>query len=524
MSPGLRTLLILSWLVFAAARRAEPRPALFESEDPALTASAGPLDDVAFRRLEALDIEPARPCSDAVFLRRVYLDVTGTLPTADQARAFLDDRAADKRAVLVDALLETPGYADYQAMRWAELLRVKSEYPINLWPNAVQAYHRWIRTALAENRPYDRFVAELLTASGSNFRKPPVNFLRAVQNREPAGLAQAVALTFLGSRIETWPAERRDGLAAFFSRVGYKTTLEWKEEIVYFDPAKPLPAAGAVFPDGARAVLDPDRDPREALAAWLAGPGRPWLARALVNRVWAWLVGRGIVYEPDDIRPDNPPVNPELLAVLEREFLRSGCDLKALYRLILVSRTYQLSPVPRADTPEAVANFAYHPVRLIEAEVLIDALNQITGTTEKYSSPIPEPFTVLPEDQRAVAIADGSISSPFLEQFGRPARDTGRAEERSRQPTAGQRLHLLNSSHIQRKLEQSARLRSLLQKAGNPADAITAIYLAILSRRPTPAELRVVGDYAASGRGLPREAALDLAWALINSREFLCQH
>ena len=249
-----------------------------------------------------------------MFVRRVYLDVIGTLPSGEEAREFILDRSPNKRRALIDRLLEREEFADYWAMKWSDLLRVKAEFPINLWPNAAQAYHRWIRTCIKENVPYDQFVREMLTASGSNFRVPPVNFYRAMQSREPAGIAQAVALTFMGTRAEKWPKERLAGMAAFFAQVGYKYTAEWKEEIVFFDPGKTNTAASnevaiaaAVFPDGTAAHLSPDQDPREVFADWLIDPKNPWFARNIANRVWSWLLGRGIIHEPDDIRPDNPP-------------------------------------------------------------------------------------------------------------------------------------------------------------------------------------------------------------------------
>ena len=222
----------------------EPGPrAPYESADPPLARDA--VDRAVFGALKTQGVTPARLSSDAVFVRRVYLDVIGTLPTADEARAFIDDRDASKRSALIDRLLDRDEFADYWAMKWCDMLRVKSEFPINLWPNAVQAYHRWIRTAIRDNVPYDRFARELLTASGSNFRDPAVNFYRAVQSREPSAIASAVALTFMGARAEAWPKARLDGMAAFFSQIGYKPTGEWKEEIVYFDPAFAPAAAGA---------------------------------------------------------------------------------------------------------------------------------------------------------------------------------------------------------------------------------------------------------------------------------------
>jgi hypothetical protein len=365
---------------------------------------------------------------------------------------------------------------------------------------------------------------------------PPVNFYRAVQSKEPQALAQAVALTFLGVRAKSWPEERWSQMAVFFARIGYKPTGEWKEEIVLFDPNTPVTRT-AVLPDGTSVALAPDRDPREVFADWLVDAKNPLFARNIVNRLWSWLLGRGIIHEPDDIRPDNPPSNPALLAFLERELIAARYDLKHLYRLILNSQTYQLSSVPKTRKPEAEAHFASYPLRRLEAEVLIDALNQITGTTEKYSSAIPEPFTFIPEDQRSIALADGSITSSFLEMFGRSPRDTGLESERNNKPTADQRLHLLNSSHIQRKIEQGPGLQSLLRSRARPREIIDTLYLTILSRFPTEEELKIVAAYAQpspAGRGPStrnkasaapsREAAIDLAWALINSPEFLYRH
>lgn len=559
----------MSWLISAAALSAVFLGAASRTgpvipyELPGEVRAQGKIDELVFARLRQLGIRPAYPCSDEVFVRRVYLDVIGTLPTAEEVRRFLQDISPRKRAALIDRLLERDEYADYWAMKWSDLLRIKAEFPINLWPNAAQAYHRWVRSSVRSNMPYDQFARELLTSSGSNFRVPQVNFYRAVQSKDPEGLARAVALTFMGTRAEKWPKERLAGLAAFFSQISYKSTGEWKEEIVAFDPTKPMQGT-PVFPDGTPARIGPNQDPRQVFADWLVRPENPWFARTIVNRAWSWLVGRGIVHEPDDLRPDNPPSNPELLAYLEQELVASGYDLKHIFRLILNSKTYQLSSLPTSDRPEAEANFAFYRIRRLDAEVLIDALNQITGTTESYSSAIPEPFTYIPEGFRSIALPDGSISSAFLEQFGRPPRDTGLEAERNNRPTPDQRLHLLNSSHILRKLEQGPKLQEILQAAapkatpklgkaakaakggrfakwgplGRPApfrgaappapaaqplEVVNTLYLTILSRRPTEEELRTVAEYVQSSRSR-REAAIDIAWALINSAEFLYRH
>jgi hypothetical protein len=524
---AMKTLLILSGLILAASSglpAAERPMTIYESAAP--LASRNPVDEVVFDHLKRLHIEPARLCSDAVFVRRVYLDVIGTLPKANEAEQFVLSRDPNKRRALIDRLLERDEYADYWAMKWSDLLRVKAEFPINLWPNAAQAYHQWIRASIKENLPYDQFVRQMLTASGSNFRVPPVNFYRALQSKEPRTIARTVALTFMGTRAEKWPTNQLEGMAAFFSEIGYKATSEWKEEIVLFDMTKTTNrlAQWAVFPDGATTKLSPERDPREVFANWLIDPKNPWFTKNIANRVWSWLLGRGIIQEPDDIRPDNPPSDPKLLVLLEKELVASHYDLKQLFRLILNSKTYQLSSLPGTDDPAAAAHFAYYPLRRLEAEVLIDALDQMTGTAENYSSAIPEPYTFIPGSVRSIALPDGSISSSFLEMFGRPSRDTGLESERNNRPSSEQRLHLLNSSHVLLKLEQSPLVQNLSPKDKTPRDIADAMYLGILSRLPTSYELTKAEGYFQSGKSNKRQATVDLAWALINSTEFLYRH
>jgi hypothetical protein len=497
------------------------RPLLPTYESGAPLAPKGKIDDIVFSHLKKAGIAPAPLCSDSVFVRRAYLDVIGTLPSAQEVTAFLKDADPEKRAALIEKLLERPEFAEYWAMKWSDLLRVKAEFPVNLWPNAAQAYHHWILSSIRENKPFDRFARELLTESGSNFRNAPVNFFRTTQTKEPATLAQSVALTLMGVRAERWPKERLEAMGAFFSRLGFKETGEWKEEIVFFDQSKP-PVAKASFPDGVTVKLAPDQDPRIAFADWLVAPKNPYFARAAVNRVWGWLLGRGVVNEVDDFRPDNPPKYPDLLAYLEGELTGARYDMKHVYRLILNSRVYQLSSIPRSDNPDAAASFAAYPLRRLDAEVLADALCQITGTTEKYTSPIPEPFTVIPDGSRSISLPDGSITSAFLELFGRPPRDTGIESERNNKTAANQRLHMLNSSHVQRKIESSPKFNYLFRNVKSPRGVVTSLYLMILSRFPTDEEMKIVSEHAQTSKG--RESAIDLAWALMNSAEFLYRH
>ncbi len=290
------------WALAAAATAlSADRPVNPVFESRAALAPQGKIDQLVFDRLKSLDIQPAYPCSDAVFLRRAYLDVIGTLPTAQEAAAFLQDQAPNKRAALIDRLLERDEFADYWAMKWSDLLRVKAEFPINLWPNAAQAYFHWIRAAIRENKPYDQFVRELLTASGSNFRNAPVNFYRAMQSKDPSAIAQTVALTFMGTRAENWPKARLTGMA-WILRAGRRTKRPASGRKRSSTSSPPLAPVTAIFPDGTPAKLVAGRDPREAFADWLITPKNPWFTRNIVNRVWSWLLGRGIIQEPDDIR------------------------------------------------------------------------------------------------------------------------------------------------------------------------------------------------------------------------------
>ena len=482
------------------------------------------IDTLTLAQLRKKGVEPANRCSDEVFFRRVHLDLIGTLPEPEKILSFLADTNPDKRSQCIEALLERPEFADYWAMKWCDILRVKAEYPINLWPNAVQAYHHWIRDALRRNMPYDQLARALLTSSGSNFRVPPVNFYRAIQGRDATAISKAVAQTFLGVRTDQWSKRQRTGMEAFFSKVVYKTTGEWKEEIVCLDPA-PFEVFTAVYPDGTKTKIQPTDDPRMVFADWLVTPSNPYFARNAVNRIWAWLMGRGIIHEPDDIRPNNPPSNPELLRYLESELTAASFDLRHIYRLILNSGVYQQSSIPRSDRPEAETLFAYYPTRRLEAEVLSDALNWISGSGEGYESAIPEPFTFIPDTQRAIDLADGSITSQFLDMFGRPSRDTGLMSERNNQPSDAQRLYLLNSSRMQRKMERSWRIREALKTAkGNPRQAITALYLTVLSREPSSDELTAFQSHVQANALRPDQAASDLVWTLINTKEFLYRH
>lgn len=527
MKPTSIVWLGISWLTTSAATAVESGPVTpFETDR--FVVGTSEIDRLAFAAMREAGVDPALPCSDEVFLRRVYLDVAGRLPDLAETREFLRDPAKDRRTRLINRLLEGEDYIDYWTMRWCDVLRVKSEFPINLWPDAVQAYHRWIREQVAANRPYDEMATEMLTASGSNFRDPAVNFFRAVPGKGPEPIAAAVALTFMGCRIEHWPEARRTELEALFARLAFKPTSEWKEEIVCPDPAL-FNAFDLRLPDMSVVHVAPGADARETFAAWLTADSNPRFAQAGANRIWAWVFGRGIVHEPDDIRPDNPATVPGLLEHLGKTFAADGYDPRKLLRRILNSRVYQLSSIPRSTDDRAAGLFAAYPVRRLEAEVLLDVLCSLTGTREGYMSPIPEPFTHVPPSARSVRLCDGSITSPFLELFGRSSRDTGHLLERNNHISDAQRLYLLNSTDLQRRFTTSPKLRALTKgrRARNARDVTEAIYLTLLSRKPTHREIvAALGDRATAREpGPPPPQQLeDLVWALVNSKEFLHRH
>lgn len=490
------------------------------------------IDELVIHALKGRETPPSESCSDEVFLRRVYIDVIGTLPSAQEAKSFYSSKDPKKRSKLIDLLLSKNEFAVYWSMKWGDLLRIKAEFPSNLWPNAAQAYARLVHDRLQSNTPYDKFVRELLTASGSNFRDPAVNFYRAFQQRTPQALAENAAQVFMGVRLmESGFSEAQIlGMSAFFTKVGYKGTEEWKEEIVYFSPdAKPLMDKDnkPVFPlplNGTAVTIPADMDPRAVFADWLTSPENPWFSKNIVNRVWYWLLGRGIVNEPDDMRPDNDAWNEELLVYLEKELITHDFDLKHIYRLILNSNTYQLSSKANEWNAEDEEGFSHYRIRRLDAEVIIDAVCMITGTGENYQSAIPEPFTFLPYSQRAIDIADGSITSPVLEMFGKPPRNTSFESERNSVPSVTQVQHFLNSSSIEKKIEQGRLIQQLISQNRDNGVLLNEVYLRILSRFPSNNEKKLALDYMSSGSRKINESVYDIAWALFNTSEFILKH
>jgi hypothetical protein len=507
------------------------------------------IDELVLAKLKKLGIPPAELSSDEEFLRRAYLDTIGVLPRPDEVRAFLADREPRKRSRLIDRLLERDEFADFWALKWGDLLRIKSEYPVNLWPKAAETYYRWIRQSIAANKPYDRFVTELLTSSGSNFRDPPVNYYRAMSKKEPQTIAETTALIFLGARIgcaqchghpqENWDINDELGLAAFFTQLRFKPTSEWKEEIVFISGASPMrdPKTKQVVPPkflgdcpGFRSTktgLSPpkDQDLRAVFAAWLtAADNRPF-AENIVNRVWFWLLGRGIVHEPDDLRPTNPPENPELLEYLRKELVGHRYDLKHVYRLILNSRTYQLSSQANEANAHDAAHFSHYQVKRLGAEQLLDAICQATETGETYSSWVPAPPpSRLPAGYRAAQIPDANIESPILELFGRPPRDTAYESDRCSQSSLRQALYFVNSDHLEGKVAASGRIKRLLEARQSDGQIVDELVLASLSRLPSAKEKQAFLTYIQQHKTNRLQAIRDVFWAVLNTKEFLFDH
>jgi hypothetical protein len=498
------------------------------------------VDELVFAHLKKLGLPPSGVCSDEVFVRRVCLDLVGALPAPAEVRAFLDDKAPDKRVKLIDRLMAREDFADCWALKWGDLLRIKSEFPVRIWPKAAHTYYRWVRQSLLDNKPYDQFVRELVTASGSNFRCGNVNFFRANPIKDPQTIAESAALIFMGVRMgcarchghptEDWTLDDNLGLAAFFGKVAFKPTQEWKEEIVYVNRKAALrhpQTKELVKPKylGGESLEVAERDdPREKFADWLIRPENPYFARNIVNRAWFWFLGRGIVHEPDDLRPTNLPSNPELLAMLEKDFVANKYDLRHLFRLILSSKTYQLSSAPNEWNKDDAVHFSHFQIRRLTAEQLLDAIGQVTETSEPFASPIPEPYTQLPKGYRAVQLYDGDITAPFLELFGRAPRDTPYECERNLHTSLRQALHVINSDHVQNRIYSSPRLQRWFKDKKSDEDILDELYMIALCRAPKPEEKQKLLEFISQAKNQRVQAVQDAVWMVLNTKEFLFNH
>jgi hypothetical protein len=532
---------VASWLRQSAVARVLV-PQVLTSAFPTVP-TAGRIDEICLDKLKQLGMPPSEVCDDPTYLRRVYTDLIGVLPTPEEATAFLTDTAADKRTKLVDQLMARTEFVDFWALKWSDLLRIKSEYPVRVWPKAVQIYYRWVWDAVAANLPYDQFVKTLLLSSGSDFRDGPCNFYRAMTTRDAQNYGESVALLFMGARVgcahchahpyEPWTLDDNLALGAFFAKIRIKNTGdlknsgEWKEEVVCLDPdatvrdPKTHQAIAPRFLDGHAPVISPGDDPRAVFVHWLTAPDNPWFGRNIANRVWFWLMGRGLVNEPDDLRPSNPPSCPELLDYLATDLMAHKWDLRSLMRAIVTSRTYQLASDATPLNKDDPTGFSHHLLRRLPAEVLDDAICRVTLANESFWTDVSGINARLPKETRAVQLVDGSISSAFLELLGRPSRDTPYESERCLRTSMRQAMHLMNSSDIENKVNGGERLKKLLAAGRTDADVVDEIYLAAFARHPSEAERQNAVAYLGRDPKNRPAAVADLLWAVLNTKEFL---
>jgi hypothetical protein len=483
------------------------------------------IDELIDAKLARLNIAPSAVCDDAEFLRRAYLDLTGTLPTPADVRRFLADDAPNRRAKLIDALLLRPEFADLWALRWADLLRVDRQA---LGHQRAYAFYKWIRDAVASNKPLDQFARELVAAEGPLPETGPANFYAAVT--KPGAMASTLSQVFLGVRIacaechhhpfDRWSQDDYAGMVAFFAPVVARTSPAGAAVFARGEPTAKQPRTGAVIharPLGGAASGATSGDARAALADWMTRTDNPYFARNLANRTWAWLMGRGLVEPVDDVRSTNPPSNPELLDELAAQLVRSGYDTRALIKLITASRAYQTSSRPNDTNERDEQNFSRALLRRPDAEVLFDMVCQATG--------VPETFGGSPTATRATQLWDSKVRHDFLKLFGRPARVSACACERSREPSVAQVLHLLNAPAVQAKLSHEAgTVARLVRTVSDDGQLTDELYLTFFARLPSEPERAAAIAYLSRDPAKRRQAAEDLAWSLLNSLEFLFNH
>ncbi len=492
-------------------------------------ASENLVDVLVWDKLRSLGVPISSRCDDSTFLRRITLDIAGRLPTIEEANQFLADASPDKRERVVDQLLDSGDYADHFAAKWNAILRNRRDGDQLRFVTV--AFHEWIRDSILDNKPYDEFVREIVTASGSVASHPPVAWYQQVPDTNQR--IEDAAQLFLGQRIqcarchhhpyEKWSQADYAQLSAFFVTISKKNDGDPSEPIFFArvggatarDPSsgQNLMPAGL---DAEAVAVDTHDDPRIAFAEWMTEPENPFFARALVNRYWKHFLGRGLVEPEDDLRVTNPPSNPELLDGLAKHFVESGFDTKSLIRLIVTSHTYQLDSNALDDNLGDRRSYSrYYPKRL-QAEVLLDAID---GVTES-----PTRFAGMPPGTRAVALPDTNFSSYFLTVFGRPQSTTACECERSQEANLSQSLHLLNSEEIQGKLSSdTGRAAKLANDPRSDQEKIEELYRTALCRLPNDSEVKATLTYVSSKENR-REAYEDVIWSLINSKEFLFNH
>ena len=483
------------------------------------------IDELVWNKLKRMGILPSGTSTDSVFLRRLHLDTLGTLPLAEEVRAFESDKRSDRRERAIQDVLARPQLADYWAQKWGDVLLADRE---TLGERGAFEFHRWLRTQLLTNRPYDQWVRELLTATGNSGRYGPVNFFRAA--RTPIDLTRSVSQAFLGIRMdcaqchhhpfEKWGQDDFYGMAGFFKGLKH-TPLGPGRELVYHGGYQPtqIPLVNQLVlprPPGGIGIEDfGESDPRVKLAEWVTRPENPYFSRLVANRIWKQFLGRGLVEPEDDFRSTNPPTNPALLDHLAETLVANRFDLKKLMHHILSSRVYQLSSVPNQTNAQDQQSYSHHLVKRLPAAVLLDAISEVTGT--------PETFIGMPRGTRAIQLWDNRLPSYFLDTFGRSERESPCECGSSTEPTMAQTLHLMNAPEIDTKITaRGSRIDRMITRKATPKQIVDELCLAALGRPPRPREIRAAEKLFASGP--PRQAAEDFLWALLNSYDFLFVH
>ncbi len=484
------------------------------------------IDDAIHDKLNKLRIRPAELCSDAEFIRRSTLDICGLLPTTEEVETFVADKSADKRSLWIDQLLERKEFSDIWLMKWSELLQVRSVGNRVSYKGTL-LYYDWLKQRIANNVPVDQMVIELLSSTGGTFSNPATNYFENERNN--LKIAENVAQVFMGTRIQCaqchnhpfdrWTMDDYYSFAAFFAKVNRKRAEDPRERIIFNASGETKhPITGKVMLPkflGGDVPKVRGKDRRRVLAEWLVSPENPWFARNLSNIVWAHFFGRGIVHEVDDFRVSNPPVNPRLLDDLAAKFTDYKFDFKQLVRDICNSRTYQLGTRTNETNKGDLTNFSHSTLRRIRAEVLLDAISQVTATRDKFRG--------LPLGSRAVQIADGNTSTYFLSTFGRAKRETVCSCEVKMEPNLSQALHLINGETVENKIKSGGLIKTMMDQGKDDATIIRDLYLRCFARKATAmeAEKLIVTIKENENR---QQALEDIFWALLNSREFVFNH
>ncbi len=486
-----------------------------------------------------LGVAPSRQATDEEFIRRASLDICGTLPTPDEVKTYLTDTRPGKRAKLIDRLLERPEYASYFALKWADILRNRGNgYSTSQQRPGTALFAGWIRDSISENMPYDRFVGEILTASGSQETNPPTVWYRTT--RTSPEFVESVSQAFLGIRIQCaqchhHPAERWSQadyfqLAAVFARVGRKggfadAEVPTSETIFLADVGEVLhPRTKSVMrprpPGGPDFQLTQYDDPRRALAKWMTATDNPYFARTMANRMWGHFLGRGIIHPIDDARSTNPPSNPELLDALAKDFVTSGYNVKQLIRAICNSTAYGLGSIPEEANKDDVQSFARYYPRRLPAEVLLDGIGQVLEAPTKFRSVAGD----FPAGTRAIDLPDEAVPSQFLDVFGRPARNSACECERVDAPALGQTLALIGSPEIQDKLtSDKGYVKRLAGNSKSHGENVHDVFLRVFGRPPRQRELAAAVKFLESQTDR-KEAYGSLLWSLLATNEFLFNH